>query len=178
MPNLIDGLITSISISDFNLISNKTYGYSSSTELPVAADGNMGVRYYFLNTQSSITIDVNHDIFKIDIFLICNDSSDSHGFYTFKFASAKVSTNLLNFGNKTTCSWAFIKPIFGVTLGMLTNNDGNAGRIYRNTGKDDNSMDIIQFHSAGRIQNFTVEYSGEGVGSAQNIFVARIFYEK
>ena len=177
MPNLIDGLITSISISDFNLISNKTSGSSSSTGLPVAADGNMGVRYYYLFFQNSTTINVGYNIFKIDLYLICNNANDSDSKYTLK-CGGTVTTNTLNSGNKTTCSWAFVKPILGVTLGMLTDNDGDAGRTYKNTGKDDNSMQINQFRSAGNIRSFTVEYDGFGGSSVQSVLVARVFYEK
>ena len=172
-----DGLITSISISDFYLVSDKTSGSRSYTELPITADGNMGVRYYYLQIQSSKTINVGYNIFKIDIYLICNDASDSDSRYTLK-CGGTVTTNVLNSGNKTTCSWAFIKPILGVTLGMLRDNDGDAGRTYKNTGKDDNSMQINRFYSAGNIRSFTVEYDGSGGNSVQSVLVARVFYEK
>ena len=178
MPNLIDGLITSISLSNFNLIALNTSGYSSSVGLPVAADGNMGIRYYYLQIQGSKTINVNYDIFKIDIFLICNDASDSDSRYTLK-CGATVTTNVLNSGDKTTFDWAFIKPILGVTLGTLTSqNGGNYGRTYKNTRMDDNSMQITRFSPSGRIRTFTVEYSGDGANSAFSVLVARVFYEK
>ena len=173
-----DGLITSISISDFYLVSDKTSGSRSYTELPITADGNMGVRYYYLQIQSSKTINVGYDIFKIDIYLICNDASDSDSRYTLK-CGGTVTTNVLNSGDKSTCDWAFVKPILGVTLGTLTaQNDGNVGRTYKNTRVDDNSMQITQFRPSGRISTFTVEYDGQGVNSAYSVLVARVFYEK
>ena len=178
MPNLIDGLITSISISDFYLVSDKTSGSRSYTELPITADGNMGVRYYYLQIQSSKTINVGYNIFKIDIYLICNDASDSDSRYTLK-CGGTVTTNVLNSGDKSTCDWAFVKPILGVTLGTLTaQNDGNVGRTYKNTRVDDNSMQITQFRPSGGISTFTVEYDGQGVNSAYSVLVARVFYEK
>lgn len=138
----------------------------------------MGVRYYYLNTQNSITIHVGYNIFKIDIFLICNDASDSDSRYTLK-CGGTVTTNDLNSGNKTTCSRAFVKPILGVTLGTLADqNDGAAGRTYKNTGKDDNSMQINQFRPSGRISTFTVEYDGQGKNSANSVLIARVFYEQ
>lgn len=178
LPNLTDGLITSISISDFYLVSDKTSGSRSYTELPITADGNMGVRYYYLQIQGSKTINVGYNIFKIDIYLICNDASDSDSRYTLK-CGGTVTTNVLNSGDKTTFEWAFIKPILGVTLGTLTaQNDGDVGRTYKNTRVDDNSMQITQFRPSGRISTFTVEYDGQGVNSAQSVLVARVFYER
>ena len=178
MPNLIDGLITSISISDFYVVSDDTSGSRSYTELPITANGNMGVRYYYLLIESSKTINVSHDIFKIDIFLICNNASDSDSRYTLKCGGGTVTTNVLNSGDKTTFEWAFIKPILGVTLGMLRDNDGDVGRTYKNTRVDDNSMQITQFRPSGRPSSFTVEYDGQGVNSAQSVLVARVFYER
>ena len=72
-----DGLITYVGISGFDLIANRTYGSQLSSELPVAADGSMGVKYYYLSFQGSKTIYVGHNIFKIDIYLIGNDGNDS-----------------------------------------------------------------------------------------------------
>lgn len=137
----------------------------------------MGVRYYYLQIESSKTINVGHNIFKIDIFLICNNASDSDSTYTLK-CGGTVTTNVLNSGDKTTFEWAFIKPILGVTLGMLRDNDGDVGRTYKNTRVDDNSMQITQFRPSGRISTFTVEYDGQGVNSAQSVLVARVFYER
>ena len=176
--NLIDGLITYVGISGFDLIANRTNGSQLSSELPVAADGSMGVKYYYLSFQSSKTIYVGHNIFKIDIYLIGNDGNDSDSTYTLKCGST-VTTNVLNSGDKSTCDWAFVKPILGVTLGTLTaQNDGNVGRTYKNTRIDDNSMQINQFTPSGRISNFTVEYDGFGSSSVHNVLVARVFYEK
>ena len=177
IANLNDAL-KSIDTNGFQLFANKTTGSFSTIDLHVGADGDMGVRYYYLNTQNSINIHVGYNILKIDIFLICNDASDSDSKYTLK-CGGTVTTNTLNSGNKATCRWAFVKPILGVTLGALADqNDGAVGRTYKNTGKDDNSMQITQFRPSGRIREFTVEYSGEGAGSANSILLARVFYEQ